>query len=247
MILQPTTGTGLCSCLTVRVHDAVVFYKHHGKWPDEIDSSKQFGLYKEGEINFIADAIMGEYKCPELPLIDFNHGWQYGWYNEVQLEQLSKLAIALCPTSRRVGDKSYEFMQRMGRRTAILYRGNDKVKEIPATPYKSVIEMAMDTGSTSFIVQTDEKEFYDTFSSVFPDTIRFEELGMISRNPDAFCLPQNDREQFAVNFIAALRAIGNADKLITITGNTGLWAMFFRGHTLNTWQFNGNKMEWRKL
>jgi len=248
-VLRPTTGTGLCSCLTVRVHDAVEYYKQHGRYPEQIDSSGQFGIYKDYREHRIDKVLFDDYVYDaEQPYINFNHGWQYGWYNEVEIERLSKLALNLCPVSQAVGHKSYDMIQRMGSRTAVLYRGNDKVKEIPAAPYQAMIEMALATGDTSFVVQTDELEFYETFKNIFPDTIRFEEIGMMHRNYNSYYLPQKgNNTEFVVNFIAALRAIGHAEKFITITGNTGLWAMIFRGHFNNVWQFNGNFQTWKKL
>lgn len=246
--IQVTTGTGLCSCLTVRVHDACQYAGRNGRYPKEIDSSKQYELYKEYAEQRIDSILMNDYVYnPDLLIMPFDHGWQYGWYDQIRIAELKDVALTICPISAAVGDKSYQYMQEMGSRTAVLYRGNDKVKEIPAAPYKSMIEMALATGSTSFLVQTDEAEFYNTFKEVFPDTIRFEDIGMINRNFNAYYLPANDHAGFCVNFLAALRAIGHAEKFITTTGNTGLWAMIFRGHTRNTWQFNGNSQNWRKL
>ena len=245
--LITTDGTGICSCLTVRVHDACEFYARNGAWPMEIDSSAQYSIYKENPEQRHDIILMNTYKPEPLPYINFNHGWQYGWYDEIQLEQLSKLALTICPPSDAVGDKSHEFMQRMGTRTAVLFRGNDKAKEIPTAPYKSIIEMALETGSDSFLVQTDELEFYEAFKNVFPDTIRFEELDMINRNENAYFIPKTNNSDFLINFVAALKAIGHAEKLITITGNTGLWTMFFRGNTRTTWQYNGRFLTWKKL
>jgi hypothetical protein len=243
-----TTGTGICSCLTVRLHDTCAFYDTHKRYPDEIDSSHQFGLYTEYPGQRIDKMIMNDYIFDaNLPNVNFNHGWQYGWYDQVYLDVLSKMANAICPVSSLVGDKSWEYIQQIGSRTAVLYRGNDKVKEIKATPYKSMIEMAINTGSTSFVVQTDEIEFYNTFKSIFPDTIRFNDIPQIHKNNNAYVLPKENKANFVINFIAALRAIGQAEKLITITGNTGLWVMLFRGHCRETWQFHGQHQNWRKL
>lgn len=247
-VLKVTDGTGICSCLTVRLHDACQYYEKNGYYPTQIDSSSQFSIYKEHADHRLDEVIMNDYVLnSELPFVNFNHGWQYAWYNEVQLEKLSKIALTICPPTKAVGDKSYQFMQRMGSRTAVLFRGNDKVKEIPTAPYLAIIEMALATGANSFLVQTDEFEFYETFKSVFPDTIRFEEIDMINKNEDAYFIPKENNSDFLINFVAALRAIGHAEKLITITGNTGLWTMFFRGNTRNTWQYNGRFLKWKKL
>ena len=154
----------------------------------------------------------------------------------------------VCPVSNEIGDKSYQYLQTIGDRTAVLYRGNDKVKEIPITPYSAMVEMALQSGADKFFVQTDEQEFFNHFKATFPDTIRIDELPMIHKNPNSYVMPnKKDSKQFLVNFIAVLRAMGNAKQFITTTGNTGLWAMFFRGHTREVWQYNGKHGIHKKL
>ena len=56
-----------------------------------------------------------------------------------------------------------------------------------------------------------------------------------------------ERHAFCINFLAALRAIAQSPKLIMNTGNTGIWTMFFRGHTKDVWQASGQFHIWREL
>ena len=247
--VNPTTGTGLCSCLTVRLSDTCDYYRKNGTYPDEIDSRGQFTMYKDFDTCDVSRFLLSEYeKDPELSYVPFNCGWQYGWADDIQIDKLSEMAYTICHVSQRVGDKAYDMSKRLADRTAVLYRGNDKSKEIPTAEYEMFFQMAMDTGSKKFLVQTDEREFYHAFKKEFPDTICFHELPMINKNVDSYVLPpKGQRVEFAVNFIAALKCIGQAKKIILATGNTSLWAILFRGNHNNVWQFNGNLNTWKKI
>lgn len=249
MTIKPTGGAGVTSCLSVRLHDAINFYKEHLRFPDEIDCSGQFAIYQDYTTQNVSDYIFGDY-VPDnsLKFVGYDHGWQFGWYDEIQLEDLSKLAMNICPMSSNVGDQSFRFMERIKGRTAVLYRGNDKALDVPRTHYEAMIQMAQDTGSESFIVQTDENDFFDFFKERFPDSICLEEIPRINKNPDAYVMPpKGERVIFAVNFLAALRAISTCEKVILNTGNTGIWTMLFRGNTDNVWQAHGQYQKWRKL
>ena len=242
-------GGGVTSCLSVRLHEAIRFYEANGKFPDEIDSSKQFFFYKDNQSQNVSAHILGEYvPNNDLQIVNYSHDWQFRMYDEIQLEDLFKLANNICPMSNLVGDRSYDYMHRIEDRTAVLYRGNDKALDVPRTHYNAMIEMAKATGSDKFIVQTDEIDFFDFFKSKFPNSIYFSDIPRIKKDPDAYVMPpQGYRLNFCINFLAALRAIATADKLILNTGNTGIWTMLFRGHTNNVWQVHGRNQQWRKL
>lgn len=242
-------GGGVTSCLGMRLYGAIKYFEEHGKLPDEIDSSGQFLIYRDKVSQDVSKIIIGEYKPDILTIPDFDPGWQFAWYDKINLSNLSKAAMGICPVSSAVGDRSYGMLNRVDGRTALLYRGNDKALDIPRTHYQGMIEMALDTGSSRFIVQTDEDDFYEFFKERFPDTICFEELPRIKKDPDSYVMPpEGERVNFCINFLAAIRAISKAPKLIVNTGNTGLWTLLFRGNTENVWQIHASEnQKWRKL
>ena len=244
-----TGGGGVTSCLGMRLYGAVTYFEEHGKFPDEIDSSEQFYFYKDEQNQNISKLILGEYSKPNEKLYtSFNPGWQFAWYDQIKLAELSKLALQICPMSSAVGDKSYQYQAILDGRTVCQYRGNDKCLDIPRTHPQGMIQMAIDSGSDKFLVQTDEQDFYDFFKERFPDTICIEEIPKIKKDPDSYVMPEiGKRADFCINFLAALRAISQAPKIITNTGNTSLWMMLFRGHTDGVWQIQGQNQQWRKL
>lgn len=257
MILKVTSGGGITSCLSTRLHD---FCNHPSPTEiTEIDSSKQFRFYEDFlkstkgiKIENIAGKIFQPFK-PEhfhnTGFVKFNHGWQYGWYNEIKLEILCGLAssvIKLVPeicNRAIVLEEKYDVKNRCG----VLYRGNDKIKEIPHTPYEYMVEMALDTGCSKFYVQTDDQDFLDYFKKRFPDTVYNHKLPRIKSNPNSYVVSDNIVD-FIQEFLASLTATSSCGEgLITTTGNTGLWSVIFRGTCNKVWQYHGAKKEWRKL
>lgn len=240
------TGGGATSCVSVRLHDTCLYFEKNGFWPHNIDSSQQFEMFQqENKIDF-SKVVFGEYKKPnQNEFINFNHGWQYGWYYKLELSTITNLANKVCPLSSQVLDKSFEFWNRIIDRAAILYRGNDKQLEVAKTDYKTMLKMGLDSGQQSWIVQTDEIEFYQFWKTKFPDTIRFSELPLIQSHPTSYAIGEN-RSQFLIDFLAALKAISMAPILLTTTGNTGLWTLIFRGNCKNVYQAWGDNPEWKK-
>jgi len=231
-----TNGGGATSCLSVRLHDACLFFNKNGFFPELIDSTNQFSFYQKIGKEDISSFVYGDYKKPpKSNFINFDHGYQFSWYSDVDIPLISKMAKKICPLSNQILEKCSEFSTRIINRSSVLYRGNDKIKEVKIVSYSKMLEMGLASGKTKWVVQTDELEFYAFWKNHFPDTIRIDEIPMISKNSDSYVMP-TDRKEFLVNFIAALRAISMNDTLVTTTGNTGLWACIFRGNIKNVYQ-----------
>ena len=205
--------------------------------------------YDENIHKNVSDKLIGEYIQEVIPYEkDYNHGWQYGFADEINIDILSPFAKMVCPPSQLVLNKSDEYAKILEDRTAILYRGNDKGLEIARTPYTAMEEMAKDSKCNKFLVQTDEEEFYQYFKDRFPDTICFDDIPRINKNPDSYVMPEPGKKaNFAINFLAALIAISKAKILIINTGNTGHWATIFRGNINGIYQWHGNQSKWKKF
>lgn len=237
--LKVSHDAGLTSCLSVRLHEVSRYRADHGRYPDEVDSGSQFQQYADNEGQNVAAMLLAPARFMEDgPYIHFHYGQQFAWYRHLDLQGLQRLARNYCWPSKWVVHEAHGLMRSMQGRTAILYRGNDKIQEIPRTPYEKMFEMAERSGSHQFWVQTDEADFFDAFKTCFPDTRRIEELPMIRRDDSASVLLQTGRAEFAVTFLAALYAIAHAPQIICTTGNTAVWPMIFRGHIRGVWQYS---------
>lgn len=225
------TGQGLTSCLSVRLHDACRFYEKHGHWPCEIDSRGQFKQYQVDAP--ICDRLVtyDPSRAESLMSNGFDHGWQMGWFDEIDIVGSGQLAMAICEPSKEVGIRALQFFTRIFDRTGVLFRGNDKAKEMPIASYDDMIRLAYLSESNKFFLQTDEQEFVEYFIKHFPDTIVFDEIPRIPSNPHRYVMPSTaHRVEFALNFNAVLLAMSMLPKVCLTNGNTSMWVALYRGH-----------------
>lgn len=249
--LKITGGTGLTSCLSVRLDQAVKHLREHGTLPDSLDSSAQFAAFRGNDGADVSTRILDPINRASdfTGTTQFDHGWQYGWYDDIDLPTLSMIGQGVCFPADGIHADAMIRAKDIRGRCAVLYRGNDKAKEIGRIDYGMMIEMARDTGYDRFHVQTDEAQFLEAFRRAFPDTTAWDDLPRIRLNTDRYVMPSDadERLPFARRYLAATLALAWSNALIMNTGNTGLWAMIYRGHTRNTWQAHGHYNEWRRL
>lgn len=248
MTLTVTDGTGITSCLSVRLSDACGYYRTHDQWPTAIDSSKQFWWYKDGMDIDLTPYFLQDYSQPLSEWESaFHHNWQYNWYDTLFTDDLFKIVRQTCWPADHIQDRAAEISDLIGNRVAVLYRGNDKAKEIRPTPYDDMVQMAQDTGEDAFFVQTDDDNFYRHFIQHYPNTVTLPTLPRIASDPDSYVMPTRNKASFAAEFLSVIFALSFSRKLLITTGNTGLWAVLYRGNCEGVWQHHGNQERWRRL
>lgn len=224
---------GLTSCLTVILHEVCKFRDSYGHWPEHIDTALCFDTCKSDTHEDLSPFILRPSEQATIPALVFDHGHQYADYSTLDLAALRSLASFYAWPSTHVGNIAFNIRQQTEGRTHILFRGNDKVKETRETPYPAMFELAQEAGGP-FVVLTDEREFFDEFRANFPDTMQMPGSRMVTRGVHKNITGGPD---FAANFLASLFAMSQAEKIVTTTGNTGLWPFIWRGHARGTWQY----------
>lgn len=248
MNIQPTDGTGVTSCLSVRLSDACAYARENGLYPDGIDSSKQFWLYKEDKEHDIQHYFLSSYVQPPSAFNSgYHHEWQWNWYNDIEYQLTAKLSSMICPVSDEVKRRAQAHKHIIQGRMYVLYRGNDKAQEIESCPYQVMVDMAKASGHGKFFVQTDDADFLVYFLKRFEDVTWSDATPRIRSNSTKYVMPLTGKAEFAQSFLSLLYASQYADGLITTTGNTGIWAALFRGTLENTYQHNGRQGEWKKV
>lgn len=241
-------GTGLTSCLSVRLSEVCEHRRKYGTWPDEVDSSAQFFWYRNDGDGDISGIYLRGYDRPDDMIeSSFHHMWQFHWYDDIDLYSNHLLANLICPPSIGVSVRADALRPFVQNRCAVVYRGNDKAKEIPPTPYEAMTDIARQSGFTKFFLQTDDENFLQHFKMQFPDTLFLNSLPRIQSNHDKYVMPVTGKKDFAFEFNSVLLSLKYADGLITNTGNVGLWCVLYRGTLENTWQFHGQHQTWRRL
>jgi hypothetical protein len=258
-VLTIIHNAGHFSNCTIGLQDIMGYYNKKGRLPDEIDRSQQWIHYKgvpsdRPDLNYfeITDTPIMLPPVIDTPYVYDCMAFQFQPYKNIKLEQVLPLVNKYFNPSKLVKDKlaAYEAKYNLDYNNlcAVFYRGNDKVTEMNVSPYDLFINKAKEVKAQNpdikFLVQPDETEFLHAFLDMFPDSIYFTETPHLSKQMSAvfFETKLQDRQEYGAKFLAATLALSKCNTLITHSGNCGLWATLYRGHTNNLHQIFNN--EW---
>lgn len=251
-------NAGFFSCCTYRLTDIVEYINTNKELPEYIDSSAQFSFYKSNQkedlipLYFSQDSnVIIDTDYP-LVLSTTTNELQFSDYSLINFSCTTPLVNKFFKPSKVVADWVKYFTDvyclDYNNLCAVFYRGNDKSRETPIASYSVFIEKAQyllnNNPNLQFLVQPDETEFLETFLDKFPNnTIWFEETPHMPRKDSCifYELPQKERPLYGAKFFAAVLCLSKCKHLITHSGNGGNWALFYRGHSNNVYQWLINK------
>ena len=251
-MLKVRHDAGFFSCCTVRLVNIIVYFNSLFELT-EVDSSSQFQSYKTklGE-----DVTFKFFKKPIFKEVEKRVHWisheplevSFSDYSKIDFEDVSKFVEIYFTPSDEVNDIYEGYLKKynidLNNTCGIFYRGNDKQRESEIIPYQSYIDKAneylKENPDLKFLVQPDETEFLNAFASAFPDRcINFEETPHIKKSKSAvfYEQPMDKREYHGQHFLAAVLVLSKCNKLITHSGNGGMWAILYRGNFKGCYQF----------
>lgn len=243
---------GFFSNCTVRLNAIIKYVNINNVLPNFIDSSLQFRNYKEDE-NYTKEDLSkyffqenSEYQ--KISKTNFATNEQFKKYKNLDFKNITpyieKFFTPSRPIKNIIQTLETKYSINYENICSVYYRGNDKSKETNLASYEDFFakaeEILLTNNNLTFLIQTDETEFAETFKKKFPNSFVFEEIHMINRNAESsvhHSLPRNKRKEHAAYFLAATIIIAKTKHLITYSGNCGLWALLYRGHAKNIYQY----------
>jgi hypothetical protein len=256
---------GFFSCCSVRLHEIIKFFNLNKRLPLSVDSSKQFGHYKNNPKNTdenVSKFLFEDLPSKEIPFIKeirYYHTYQYTPYKLLDFEGITPFIEKYFNLSQVVLDRIQFLEQKYDidyeNTAAVIYRGNDKITETELGSYSDFINKCREIHNANknirFLIQTDEVEFREEFISIFPNSIFLDELPAINKNTKAVVhntVIPNERLNFALNFLSVIKIASKCEHLVTHSGNCGIWPVLFRGNTDNVHQLllhlNGHETGW---
>jgi hypothetical protein len=241
--------SGLFSELSVRLHYIVHFLNRHRELPDRLCSKDQFLFFQDKPNSDVAQLLFLQRNDVEVMVrapIDYQHDKQFYDYKTLPFRDLQQLLVKYFTAIPAVTQRAVALQQSCGldfkNTIGVIYRGNDKITEIPLASYASFFDKASELRerhpAMRFLVQTDELEFRDEFCSRFPGSVYFQSLPPIPRCPQRTIRPPpENRIGFAIEMLAAIRCLSQTAHLITGSGNVDMWTVLFRGNAENLHQF----------
>ncbi len=246
-------NAGFFSCSTIALQDTMIYFNQNKGLPDIIDRSQQYMMYKQRAWDNLIPMYFKETNAcieytKDVVMSAEEREIQYVDYKSLVFEDIKPFFDKLFAPSDYVNkivqnmEGSYQIDYE--NTCAVFYRGNDKNRETTIASYEAFINKAKEiaTPNMRFLVQPDETEFLQAFTSAIPNSFNFSETPHMSKKDSAVFLemPIERRSVFAAYFLAAVIIMSKCKHLIVHTGNCGMWATLYRGNTDNVHQIRDN-------
>jgi hypothetical protein len=250
-------GQGFFSCCTVHLQGLLSYFNMYHRTPKNIDTVNQFLWYKTPEqidqdikptyFQEFYDKII-EYK-KDVRIVNHAIEDQYSDYRTIQFDDLKPFIEKYFKPSIEVRNIIYKMEQKYSidyqNICVLFFRGNDKQLEIPLPDYQLYMDQARalyrENPNIKFLVQSDETEFLNLFSTEFPNNhiIFWDEIRHIPRNGRTTVdrVIPNMNSVMSKNFLAITWIMSKCRYVICNTGNCSLWIALYRGNADNMVQF----------
>lgn len=257
-ILHICHNAGFFSCCSVRLQEIMIWYNIHQRLPDQVDSTKQFAFYKPDPTDETHNIVPHYFKdglpegFPYMGRADITRTGQdpqYSDYGLLEFEETKLFLEKYFSLSENVEEK-VKFLEEKyqidyDNTIALFYRGNDKNRETTIGSYDEFIIRTSQIYESGMriLVQPDETEFLEECYRRLPGVFHFEETPHMRKKDSTifFEMPHEDRLEYGAWFLAAVVVMSKCRKLVTHSGNGGLWAALFRGHGKEIYQWLGDK------
>lgn len=187
--LLVTHNAGFFSCSTIALQDIVIWAREHGKLPDEVDRHQQYMHYKV----WAHDTLIGHFfaetdadiDCSKWFELSENKELQYVDYRTLNFPILNQFRDKYFAPSKYVNEIVYNLIRKydidFDNTCAVVYRGNDKAREMQIAPYSEFIHKAQEvndsifkmkglSGHMKYFVLPDETEFLEAFTKSVPNS-----------------------------------------------------------------------------
>ena len=244
-------NAGFFSCCSKKLTAIVDFINSNKKLPDIVDSSSQFSLYKINKSGDITYDYFEHYNnvtnvsC-DTP-IDYHWEHQFKDYSELQYERICPIVKKYFTSSKQIRqiitDMEQKYTIDYSNICVLFYRGNDKNKETKICGYEEYIDKTRSIGennpSIQFLIQSDETEFIELFTSTFPNNsfyFKDEIRHMKKCNSTVDKAMRNKNYVFSKYYLATTIIMSRCKYIVCGSGNCSIWIMLYRGNSKNMYQ-----------
>jgi len=241
-----------CQC-SVLFTSIIQYYKTNCKWPNKIDTSKQFEIYKpinKKHKDIFKDIFKINYDILSMNLHanfhpDFHYGnyWQFGdanWkiYSKPISRYFNPSDYVQSIIDKFIKKYNIDFMNTC----AIYYRGTDKATEQQLLSFEYIVNrmevIKKINKNIKFLVQSDQEEFINKIKEKYSDILFIEENITITGNIGIHnTFKDDDNYKILLNFIATIFIMKDCNYVITGSGNCSLWLALLRSNTLGYTKF----------
>jgi hypothetical protein len=261
-MLKIDHSAGFFSCCTIRLEMILNYFNENRMLPDKVDSSMQFLQYKplnnQDDITHIFFSKENE-EDKEMDIkyetvvrtTDLNWEQQFSNFKILNYEKLAPFTRKYFALSQNVTgivenmEKKYNFDY--DNLCVIFHRGLSKCWETNLAPYHEYISKAREimnnNKKVTFLLQSDETEFFIALTPVFSNVIILDEMCHISKEdvhkaPNVeLALNPDIRINQELHFLSIVKIMSKAKTVITGSGNIAFWLCLLRGNADGVHQY----------
>lgn len=245
--------SGFFSCCNVKLTEIINYYNIYKKLPSGVDSSQLFGWYKINKHDDITFDYFENYNKINNNFLNcnknINYHWKYQFSNYCILDYNSILPFIekyFSPSSEiKTIIKNIEEKYNLDYNNicVLFYRGNDKNTETKICGYDEYIVKAKAILNKNpiikFLIQSDETEFIEKFTSVFPSNSFYfkDEIRHIKHsNSSVDIVMKQSNYIYSKYYLAITIIMSKCNYIVCGSGNCSIWIIFYRGNNKNIYQ-----------
>lgn len=257
MDLVVTHNAGFFSCCSIRLEQIVDFLNRNKMLPVSVDSSIQFDWYKKGDgditFNYFRHYDTVSVDIEKVP-VDYDHEYQFVDYRYLKYNQICGLVKKYFSPSQYILNiiQNMEIKYNLDYTNicVLFYRGNDKITETMLCGYSDYSEYAYKVlklnPETIFLLQSDETEFLEYFTKLFPNNSFYfkDEIRHMNKTINTVDKVFPHSDIYSKFYLAITIIMSKCRYIVCGSGNCSIWIMFYRGNANNVFQnLNGLWLE----
>jgi hypothetical protein len=252
-MLKITHNAGFFSCCSVKILSIINYFKEYKKLPLHVDSSLQFDLYKEINIditydffenydNINFDQNIENYKNIEIMTI-YEH---ISNYKKVDYKSISPFVKKYFTPSIKIKNIYNNLIEKYNIDTenciGLYYRGTDKKNETVIDSfdsyYNKLNEIINIENNIKIIIQTDSAQFLDYIKNKNLNNIIIISENTTSYTDKGIHNEKSKSENYIdiQNLFATFLIISKCKYIICSSGNCSIWMMYYRENDNNVFQ-----------
>lgn len=257
-MLRVTFNMGFFCCCVVRLNDIVNYFNQHRCLPNVVDSSQQFAFYKQHPQQDITYNFFAQDGNPQnitytsdVKMFITPDDIEFPSYKNINYTGLAPFVSKYFSPSPMIKERILHLENKYhldyDKTCLVYYRGNDKQQEAYCPPYQEIVfkanQLRTQHPNLRFIVQTDEVEFLNYFTSRMPNSSSLDEVKAIKKqnaNP-GLIIPVDQREDFCSAFLANIYFLSRCKHIITTTGHVAFWICLLHGSSDGIHQYRNPK------
>jgi hypothetical protein len=206
-----------------------------------VDSSDQFDWYKKDEGDITYEYFEKDDTPIPIHYINYKHGHQFLDYSIVPV--VNKYFSPSKQIRDTITHMEQKYKLDYENICVLFYRGNDKNRETTICGYDDYIEYAYAVlkinPDVQFLLQSDETEFLETMSILFPNSFYFkDEIRHMKKCNKTMDKVFPESNHIYSKFYLAITIIMSKCKYIVCgSGNCSIWIMFYRCNCHNVYQY----------